>query len=154
MIKNYNPTHLDALMSVWLDTTTKAHPFIPSSYWARNFIVIKKQFIPKSTTYVYEENGEVYGFISILDSEYIGALFVSEAKQKKGIGKALLDHCKEFYDQLSLNVYVKNKTAVSFYEKNGFGIDKEQNNKDTDEAEYTMSWVSDNWMELLTSMHF
>lgn len=154
MIRNYNLSDLDAVMSIWLNATTKAHPFIPSSYWAKNFIVVKKQFLPQSTTYVYEEHGEVLGFISILDSEYIGALFVTEEKQRKGIGKALLDYCKEFYDQLTLHVYAENEGATAFYENNGFCIDEKKINEDTGKEEYMMSWVSDDLINLLTSIQF
>lgn len=154
MIRDYKITDCDAVMSIWLDTTTTAHPFIPSSYWARNFLLVKKQVLPQSTTYVYEENGEILGFISVLESEYIGALFVTGEKQGKGIGKALLNYCKENYDQLNLHVYSENKKSVAFYENNDFIIDETKINKDTQKEEYVMSWISDNLIDLLTSIQY
>lgn len=62
-----------------------------------------------------QTRGEIKGFISILDNEYIGALFVKQDSFRKGIGRRLLNYCKERYDYLTLKVYEKNVNATLFY---------------------------------------
>ena len=41
---------------------------------------------------------------------------------------------------IRVNVYVKNERAITFYEKEGFKIVKEEIGKTTDEKEYVMTW--------------
>ena len=39
------------------------------------------------------------------------------------------------------NVYVKNKRAVQFYEREGFCIQREGKDAETGEKEYCMLWI-------------
>lgn len=151
-IKAFDATKTDAIMKIWLDATIQAHRFIPQSYWAKKFIEVKRHYLPISETFICEEDGEVKGFISLLEGDYIGALFVDTHSQGRGVGTGLLDRCKDIYDQLELNVYSKNKSAVSFYEKNGFVIEGTKQNEETGEEEYVMTWVSNDALELLFSL--
>lgn len=152
MIKILQPNQIDDVMNIWLASTTRAHPFIPESYWARNFMIVKKQYLPNAVTFTAEEDGQVQGFISMMGN-HIGALFIAPAFQKQGIGSSLLSHCKKEYDQLTVSVYVKNQNAVGFYRSQGFGIDEEKLDNAAGELEYLMSWVSDEFLDLLMSMH-
>ena len=52
----------------------------------------------------------------------------------------LLNKVKESKNNLTLNVYKKNTSAISFYNKNGFVITNQNIDNDTDEIEYTMVW--------------
>ncbi len=85
----------------------------------------------------------IKGFISVLDNSFIGALFVLEAQQGKGIGKKLLECCKFLCSNLELAVYSQNKPAVDFYTRNGFAIKKEQPNEDSGFIEYIMFWTKE-----------
>ena len=96
--------------------------------------------MPEATIYVYEAEGSVKGFIG-LSGNYIAGLFVETDSQFKGIGKALLDHVKGINKELFLHVYQKNERAVRFYIREGFFIEGEQINSDTDETELIMKWV-------------
>lgn len=132
---------INQVMSIWLESTIKAHYFIPKTYWQKSYHLVKETYIPQSETYVYAENKEILAFISIIDEEYIGALFVASSQQGKGIGRKLTEYCQSKYGALSLAVYKENSQAVDFYKKNGFKCVREQLNEDTHEAEYIM--VSD-----------
>ncbi|WP_321428716.1 N-acetyltransferase [uncultured Methanolobus sp.] len=138
MIKEFENSEIDSIMDIWLKTTIDAHYFIPEYYWTERYNVVKEEYLPGSTTFVYKEHGTVKGFISVLDNSFIGALFVLEAQQRKGIGRKLLDYCKSFYPEMELAVYADNKPAIDFYTKNGFVIKKEQNNEDSGFVEYIM----------------
>lgn len=68
--------------------------------------------------YVWEENNQV--------SAYVAAQF-----QKKGIGKLLLDFAEQRakeqgYNKIVIWAFKDNHQAVSFYQKSGYCIDKEE----------------------------
>ncbi len=79
------------------------------------------------------------GFIG-LDKEHIEGIFVLDQYQKRGIGKALLNHVKAKKEHLSLNVYQKNLNAIFFYQREGFCVQYEDVDKNTGEKEYRMVW--------------
>ena len=94
--------------------------------------------------YVAEENGQVVGFIQgvIIDHQpgqdavfdavhtprkdgWIGLLYVEPEQRGSGIGRALLDEMKRYFqskncDTLRLKVLSGNQRAIAFYEKYGF----------------------------------
>lgn len=120
MIRKLKEKDITKVMTIWTKGNFKAHDFIEKDYWLENFNQVKNEYLPKSETYVYEENNEIKGFISILENEYIGALFVKHDCLREGIGRRLLNYCKERYDYLNLNVYEKNINATLFYVAMGF----------------------------------
>jgi len=130
---------IDEVMNIWLDSTIDAHDFIPEDYWRENYKVVRNDYVPQSETYVYIEKEKILGFISVLNKEFIGALFVNKNCQGNGIGEKLIDFSKSIYDTLSLSVYKKNYRAVNFYKKVGFKCIAEQVNEETNEEEYIMS---------------
>lgn len=67
---------------------------------------------------MYEQNERIAGFIGLIE-KYIAGLFVRTDKRRAGIGKALIEFCKEQSPILELHVFEKNTGAVSFYEKTG-----------------------------------
>ena len=89
--------------------------------------------------YVAEDDRGINGFIGIA-GDYIAGIFVDSSVRTNGIGSQLLDRAKENRQKLSLSVYKKNVTAVSFYRNRGFQIDAEGVDPQTSESEYTMSW--------------
>ena len=60
--------------------------------------------------------------------------------QSSGIGKLLLDYAKDRKSKLLLKVYQKNTRAVRFYQREGFEIQSEGLDDDTDEKDYAMIW--------------
>ena len=55
---------LDSVAKIWLDTNVEVHSFIPSEYWKGNLTSVKGMFL-QAEMYVYEENGEILGFIGL-----------------------------------------------------------------------------------------
>lgn len=88
---------------------------------------------------MYEHDGEIQGFIGLSDA-YVEGLFVLDEMQSQGIGKTLLDYAKGQKDELFLNVYQKNKRAISFYRREGFEIQHSGLDEATEEKEYAMEW--------------
>lgn len=138
MIRKFKTYDLETIMAIWLSSNLQAHHFIPASYWKNNVEMVK-EILPQAEVYVYEEENQILGFVGI-DQGYIAGIFVLDSMRSRGIGKALLDKAKSLYTTLSLSVYEKNKGAVSFYQREGFQIDKTQVDEQTGETEYFMIW--------------
>ncbi|SFJ51081.1 putative acetyltransferase [Terrisporobacter glycolicus] len=138
MIRNVENKDIDKIMDIWLKSTIKAHDFIDEEYWNKNYDTVKNVYIPMSDTFVYEDKENIKGFISIINNEFIGALFVAIDCQGNGVGKKLIDYVMNKYKKLNLAVYKDNKKSVDFYMNRGFKIVKEQKNDDSGYAEYIM----------------
>ena len=138
MIRVLEEKDVDTVAKIWLETNIKAHDFIASNYWKEHYEIIKDMFL-QAEVYVYEIEKEIMGFIG-LDKEYIEGIFVLDQYQKRGIGKALLNHVKAKKEHLSLNVYQKNLNAILFYQREDFCIQYEDVDENTGEKEYRMVW--------------
>lgn len=115
MIRKFREEDITKVMTIWTKGNFKAHNFIEKDYWLENFNKVKNEYLVKSETYVYTEDNEIKGFISLLENQYIGALFVRQDSLREGIGRRLLNYCKERYEYLTLKVYEKNVNATLFY---------------------------------------
>lgn len=138
MIRKFQKTDIEQVMKIWLNSNIEAHSFVPEKYWKSNFDMVKEQ-LPQADVYVSDCDGEIQGFIGIVDS-YIAGIFVDEKYRSHGIGRQLLCHAKQTYPSLTLSVYHKNDRAVTFYRREGFSILSEQPDEATGELEYTMGW--------------
>lgn len=138
MIRNLENKDIDKVMDIWIKSTTKAHDFICKEYWQNNYKTVKDVYIPMSETFVYEDEEGIKGFISIINNEFIGALFVDIDFQGKGVGKKLINYAIDKYKKLKLAVYKENKKSVEFYINRGFKIIEEQVNDDSGYNEYVM----------------
>ena len=138
MIRKLENKDIDKIMDIWLKSTIKAHDFIEEKYWKDNYNTVKNIYIPMADSFVYEDDKGIKGFISIINNEFIGALFVDTDNQGSGIGKKLIDFVMHKYNHLRLAVYKENKKSVDFYISRGFKIIKEQLNEDSGYEEYIM----------------
>lgn len=138
MIRKLENKDIDKIMDIWLKSTIKAHDFIEEKYWKDNYNTVKNIYIPMADSFVYEDDKGIKGFISIINNEFIGALFVDIDNQGSGIGKKLIDYVMNKYNHLSLAVYKENKKSLDFYISRGFKIIKEQLNEDSGYEEYIM----------------
>ena len=138
MIRKLQKVDINRVADIWLKTNLKAHFFIPEQYWISNYEFVK-EMLPQAEVYVYEDDKMIQGFVGLND-EYIEGIFVSDEMQSCGIGKLLLDYIKDKKERLQLNVYQKNASAISFYQREGFIIQCEGLDEATGEKEYTMLW--------------
>lgn len=143
MIRKWESDNAGPLLSLWLESTTEAHPFISASYWKENEGMVRDVYLPAAETWVWEENGMLRGFISVMQSQFVGALFVSTDFIGRGIGRALLHHVQQRFPYLSLEVYQKNVRAVNFYHAQGFRIEDSAWQDDTQHPTWIMSWQAD-----------
>jgi putative acetyltransferase len=141
MIRELRKDETEEIMKIWQEATIKAHQFIHESYWMENCSVVRETYLPMAKTFVYEHDGIIKGFISIIDDGFIGGIFVDVKYQGISIGKGLMAYAKKNYDELNLKVYEENLKAISFYKRTGFTVEGKHVNEDTDKVELLMKWV-------------
>lgn len=142
MIKKATPFQYKQIMEIWLQSNLKAHDFIPASYWHNQYDLVNAM-IPHMTLLIYEDGGLIKGVAGVGDSysTHIDGIFVNPEFQNQGIGKELIAECKRRSSSLTLKAYAKNIPAVRFFKNNGFEIQKEAVNPETNQLEYMFFWV-------------
>ncbi|MGG7077830.1 N-acetyltransferase [Clostridium sardiniense] len=141
----FNKKDIDEIMKIWVESTIKSHDFINENYWIESQDIVRNKYIPISKTYIYKEDDIIKGFISILNNNFIGGLFVANDSQGQGIGKALIDTVKNelnglTLNGLTLNVFKENVRALKFYKREGFKIVSESIDSATLKEEILMKW--------------
>lgn len=66
MIRRLKEEDITKVMTIWTKGNFKAHDFIPKDYWLENFNKVKNDYLPKADTFIYVEEEEIKGFISVM----------------------------------------------------------------------------------------
>lgn len=140
MIRPYREEDAVVLTEIWLAASLRAHDFVNDAFWRSRAAEIQEVWLPVAETLVWEENGRPAAFVSIIDNEYIGALFVEPSRQGRGIGSGLLSFVQNGRKSLKLRVYAKNKRAAAFYVRHGFREEQKGIDENTGEEELLMTW--------------
>lgn len=143
MIRKSQSEDMASILALWMKSTIYAHPFIEERYWHESEAIVRDVYLPAAPTWVWEENGQLKGFVSVLEARFVGALFVAPDALRHGIGKALLEYVQQRFPLLSLEVYQKNQSAVNFYHALGFRIEDSAWQEDTAHPTWIMSWQAD-----------
>lgn len=139
MIRKFQASDAEPVMSIWLDGNTDAHSFIPIEYWESNFDLVREQ-LSQAEVYVAEDENGIQGFAGVQE-DYIAGIFVKRECRCGGIGKRLLDFVKAKHSVLTLNVYRNNRRAAAFYLREGFSVIAEGTDSDTEEPDAVMRWT-------------
>jgi GNAT superfamily N-acetyltransferase len=79
-------------------------------------------FLERAELWVFEDDRRILGFAGVSGSE-LTHLYTDPPAQKRGVGRALLDHVKSLQPEgLELWVFQKNQGARRFYERHGFKL--------------------------------
>ncbi len=141
MIRKFQQTDIDQVISIWLEASITAHDFIESAFWKSKAKDMREIYIPSGETYVFEEEEIIKGFVSMY-KDTIAAIFVSPNYQGIGIGTQLMTKSKEIREKLNLAVYTENHKSIEFYKKCGFKIEIEQIDEHTGHYELLMVYPS------------
>lgn len=141
MIREFEIEDLEKVMEIWLESNIDAHSFIDKKYWEDNYGMVK-EILPNAKIYLYEENKNILGFVGLMEN-YIAGIFVDKNFRSQGVGRKLLDYCKNLKRELTLSVYEKNIKAYSFYSREGFQVVEKKIDENTNEIELVMCWRAD-----------
>ena len=141
MIREFIASDMDSVMSIWLESSIKAHDFVERTFWESKLDDMRNIYIPASETYVYESDSEVNGFFSLHD-DTLAAIFVAPGWQGEGIGQKLMAKVKSLRERITLDVYKENQKTVAFYKRCGFRGVSEKKDPHTGHVELVMEFNS------------
>jgi putative acetyltransferase len=121
MIRKYKTADCEDVLSVWARASALAHPFLSREFLELERRNIRNVHLPKAETWVWEADGHVVGFISLLGNE-VGAIFVDPEFHRSGIGRALMDRARALRGELEVEVFERNLLGRAFYAKLGFEL--------------------------------
>lgn len=145
MIRKIKEEDLTKVMTIWVKGNFKANSFIDKDYWLEIYNDIKIDFLEKWKTYVYTENEEILGFISI-DNNEIKAIFVKENYRGNEIGTKLVNYYRNNLktgEEIFSKIFKKNMKGIIFFSNLQFKNVKIQLNEKFNETEYIMTWIKD-----------
>ncbi len=125
MIRKYQAKDLEDVLVAWAAASAVAHPFLSDEFLAEERHNIANVYLPNAETWVWELDGRVVGFISLLGNE-VGAIFVDPKVHGVGIGRALMDHARGLREELEVEVFKENVIARAFYARYGFELIQEK----------------------------
>ena len=124
MIRKWDAKETRPLLTLWLESTIHAHPFINETYWHESVAVVRDVYLPAASTWVWEENATIKGFVSVMESRFIGALFVAPDAIRRGIGSALLAQAESALFAQHPRAWLEtaaNSRAAALYRARGWG---------------------------------
>ena len=124
MIRAYQPADTNAIIEVWYQASAVAHPFLSAPFLAQEADNIRNIYLPNTKTWVYELDGQIVGFIGMIDNE-VGAIFINPQHHRKGIGQQLMNWVAQMHEALEVEVFKANAIGRAFYQKYGFTFLKE-----------------------------
>lgn len=124
MIRKYADEDKEAVVLSWRAASELAHPFLTPEFLDKEAEALREVYLAFAETWVSEIDGEVVGFIAMIDTQ-IGGLFVRPEHHGQGLGRALVDRVladKVLAKQGGLVVEVFRDNAIGrrFYERYGF----------------------------------
>lgn len=119
MIRQYETADTNRILDIWRKASELAHPFLSAKFLDEGVEKIRTLYLPVSETHVFIQDGDVVGFIGLLDN-HIGGLFVDPRYHGQGIGRALVDHGRHLKGVLSVEVFKENPIGREFYKAYGF----------------------------------
>jgi putative acetyltransferase len=130
MIRKYKESDIDEILEVWYQASRMAHPFLDADFMGMEKRNIRDVYIPNTSTWVFEKEELVLGFISMMGNE-VGAIFVRPDYHGIGIGRQLMDFVSDFHEEMEVEVFERNNVGRAFYDKYGFELLEELVHKET-----------------------
>lgn len=119
LIRKYTEADREVIIEIWFAASLVATPFLSKEFLADERENIRTIWLSKAETFVFEGDGNVIGFLSLVGNE-VGAIFVHPDTQGRGIGRALMDRAASLREGLFLDVFEDNAVGRRFYDRYGF----------------------------------
>jgi len=134
ILRPHTADDVSAILDVWYRASLIAHPFLSEEFLASERREIEAEWLPIAETTVCEIDGRVVGFLSLVGDE-VGAIFVDPRHQRRGAGRALMDHARTVRNELEVAVFEENAIGRSFYDGYGFEFVERRTNEETGHPE-------------------
>lgn len=121
MIRKLHESDIDVLVEMEKN-------LFPGSPWPKEFFEYEVKENPYAEIYIYEEDGEIIGYIDFwitFEQAQVSNIAVKEECWNKGIGSALIEYAidnaiEHNCENISLEVKESNEQAIHLYKKYGF----------------------------------
>jgi putative acetyltransferase len=143
LIRQYEESDLEAVLSSWESATRLAHPFMTDEFLAQERKNTAEIYLPNTDTWVIEIDEEVVGFIALMGNE-VGAIFIQPEHHGKGAGKALMDKARDLHGDLEVEVFSENTIGRRFYSKYGFEFLEEKLHEPTGQQVLRLRYADKN----------
>jgi putative acetyltransferase len=122
-IRPYKSDDFEVVTSLWRRAREQAFPEFQrrkGHTFAEDQAYFRSVILVNNDVWVAEVDGKPVAFMAIA-GDFIDQLYVDPNYQRRGLGKALLDHARSLSpEHLWLYTLQINSTGRAFYEKNGF----------------------------------
>ncbi|MEO9902862.1 GNAT family N-acetyltransferase [Nisaea sp.] len=119
MIRQYQSSDTETLISIWMSASKLAHPFLGDDFLTQEAINMRTLYLPNAETWVIEHTTVPIGFIALIGSE-IGGLFLDPAYHGQGYGHRMVDHAWKLKGPLRVDIFERNTIGRRFYDRTGF----------------------------------
>jgi putative acetyltransferase len=127
LIRAYRPEDFDALTILWRIAREKSLPEFQRAkghFFYEDQDYFRDHVLKENHVWVAEIDPRPVAFMAIRN-DFIDHLYVHPDHQNRGIGRALLEHARQFSpEHLWLYTLQANVNARAFYEKYGFTAEK------------------------------
>ncbi|MGY3943415.1 GNAT family N-acetyltransferase [Aeromonas tecta] len=111
-----------ALITLWEDSVRASHHFLQEAdIAALRPLILDHYFDAVTLNCARGENGEIVGFIGVLDGN-IEMLFVAPEAMGQGVGRQLVAHAISELGARRVDVNEQNEQALAFYRRMGFVV--------------------------------
>ena len=127
LIRDYRPEDFDPVTILWRISREKSLPEFQQRkghFFFEDQNYFHNHVLKENKVFVVEMDRRPVAFMAMRE-DFIDQLYVHPDFQNRGIGKALLDHARQFSpEHIWLYTLQINVNARVFYEKNGFIAEK------------------------------
>ena len=141
MIRKWQSENTAPLLSLWLESTTEAHPFIDASYWQANEAVVD-EYLPAAETGSGKKTVPCAVLSASCSSSSWGAV-CRPGVHRKGDWACAAEPRSAALPVFNPGGVPENVRAVNFYHAQGFRIEDSARQDDTQHPTWIMSWQAD-----------
>ena len=123
------PHEYDEVARVWMESWVSTGLAEASNFLLANLCARVRHEVDNGwSLFVADENGTFAAMLALhLPDKYLDQLFVAPDHQGKGLGRQLLAFTRQqLPDEISLRCVRENEKAWRWYEREGFGFEKEE----------------------------
>lgn len=139
MIRKFKDEDTDAVVATWRAASEMAHPFLTKVFLDKQGDAVRNVYLAFAETWVMEVDGEVAGFIALVEDE-VGGLFLAPRYHRRGFGTALMDKAVVERGALRVEVFKENPIGRLFYQAYGFRQVDEYFHEDSGEMTVRMAY--------------